>query len=71
MSDKDGEAAMAEAWARRFQDLDFNPEALVQAARTAERLGRRAGVACCDLPFESEPSGFLRARRALLRRAGS
>jgi hypothetical protein len=61
MSDID--EGLAARIAEQFQQMRLDARELAAAARTSARLSRFAGEATRALPFEAEPSDWLKARR--------
>lgn len=54
------EVDLLQEWLQRHQAVTVDPAALVDPAAIAARLGTLARTAASDLPFDVEPTGFVR-----------
>lgn len=64
MSDKPD---LLQEWLRRYQGVTIDSAALVDPAAIAARLEALARTAAQELPFDVEPTGFVRVFRSLTR----
>ena len=62
------ESDLLQEWLRRYQAVTVDTAALADPAGIAARLGTLARTAAAKLPFDVEPTGFMRIFASLARR---